>query len=600
MANPAAAPLTEDQLRQYWQDIAPAIADLDLSIDLWALLRQAWGQAPNRDSLPLTLGQTYERLAEKAAIHKRQGCYYTPTAIAQAMVEATVGRASRASNHQPPTILDPACGGGVFLVLAYRYLHQESAPLRAANGTPLLASLFGVDIDPNAVAVTRLALGLAVRLSPDSAGDNLTCLRHTICCGNTLVTGAVPARSLPPADPPFPWSNRQFSVVLGNPPYLDADAMSRHFPQWRTYCRDRFQTAKGNWDLFCVFIERALQLCEAGGWHSFVVPNKLASAEYAAPARSLLAARTIHQIWDYSRVSAFRAAVYPLAYVVRMQPVVAGHVACTAMATVEQAGATRYRCRRHFSSPQPWCLSASPQPWLSGPRGSMGDVLEVVGAASVADAYQLKPLIYNQPQGNNDFERANFKLVNSGTIDRYQHHWGQKTLRYLGDRYQHPVVSRAAIAAALPKRYRQAASPKLIIAGLTRHLECIWDAEGALLPGKSTTVILLSPTEAALGPVLLGLLNSALMTAYFQALFGGNALQGGYLRVGPPQVRSLPLPSGYPWPQGSPAVERLNRLIHQRQALTHASGARGCDALELRIEQLVRRLYDADGAMRKP
>jgi len=36
-------------------------------------------------------------------------------------------------------------------------------------------------------------------------------------------------------------------------------------------------------------------------------------------------------------------------------------------------------------------------------------------------------------------------------------------------------------------------------------------------------------------------LNSRLITFYYKTVFGGNKLQGGYLRIGPPQLRSIPI-----------------------------------------------------------
>ncbi|MGF1536266.1 MAG: Eco57I restriction-modification methylase domain-containing protein [Elainellaceae cyanobacterium] len=644
------------QLYRWWSALAPACtASLAVSIDLWALLLNAWQRCsktsgPSRlYALPVVLGQTYEAefSPSTATEHrKRRGRYYTPEAIAQFMVEATLGSACGAPS-RPPTVLDPSCGGGICLVLAYRYLLLHCRP--PEGDAQLLDYLFGVDIDPNAVAVTRLALALAAIGSPQSppfkggkpqAGGSkdgpeafslqeshskscspkvggwgaslsgetskllcaptFTNLSQTIRCGNALVRPA-PGRAAIALDlTPYPLQKTQFDVVLGNPPYLDSETMTRHLPHWRTYCRGgseasgartsgfrpggrRYQTAQGNWDLFCVFIERALELCREGGWHSFVVPNKLASAEYAAGARSLLGRCRLHHLRDYSRVKAFEAAVYPMVYVVQnSRDRSAGTFCYEVMATLTQPSETHRRCTSRVSSGGAWRL-ASRQSWVAQLQQcpKLGDAAAVTGAASVSEAYRLKPLIHEQPQPSNAFQ-----VVNSGTIDPYCHHWGHKPLRYLGDRYPHPVVSKSALALAFPKRHQQAASPKLIVAGLTRELECVWDDAGALLAGKSTTLILLREAEQ-LGPVLLGLLNSALMTAYVKAIFGGNALQGGYLRIGPPQVRSLPLPG-----RGLDAAlarEQLHQLVLQRRGLPH--GASAAAQIEAAIDREVCELY---------
>ena len=42
---------------------------------------------------------------------------------------------------------------------------------------------------------------------------------------------------------------------------------------------------------------------------------------------------------------------------------------------------------------------------------------------------------------------------------------------------------------------------------------------------------------------LLGVLNSKVIRFYITQVFGGNSLQGGYLRIGPPQLRQLPMPT---------------------------------------------------------
>ena len=40
---------------------------------------------------------------------------------------------------------------------------------------------------------------------------------------------------------------------------------------------------------------------------------------------------------------------------------------------------------------------------------------------------------------------------------------------------------------------------------------------------------------------MLGLMNSRLIDYYYAQVFGGDRLQGGYLRVGPPQIRTIPI-----------------------------------------------------------
>ena len=79
-----------------------------------------------------------------------------------------------------------------------------------------------------------------------------------------------------------------FDVVIINPPYIDSEWMTTHHPEARKYCASRYRAASGNWDIFCVFIEKALELCKPRGLASFIVPNKLGSADYASDVREIL------------------------------------------------------------------------------------------------------------------------------------------------------------------------------------------------------------------------------------------------------------------------------------------------------------------------
>src|SRR5690606_40001898 len=92
------------------------------------------------------------------------------------------------------------------------------------------------------------------------------------------------------------------------------------FPTLRSsdlYCTKVYESASGNWDLFCVFVERAVSLCKPGGLSSLIVPNKLGSTKYAEGARRVLTDHALASIRDYSDVPVFPVAVYPIIYVVK-------------------------------------------------------------------------------------------------------------------------------------------------------------------------------------------------------------------------------------------------------------------------------------------
>jgi hypothetical protein len=195
--------------------------------------------------------------------------------------------------------------------------------------------------------------------------------------------------------------------------------------------------------------------------------------------------------------------------------------------------------QRYFGmSERPWTIfsdinDASPIERIRAEFRPLNMVSTVLGAATVAEAYLIRPIIVEQIDVSTDTP----KVVNSGTIDRYSVLWGQKRLRYLGNSYLRPILDPDQIETLPKTRADQAMTPKIIVAGMTKVLECVVDLEGSFLAGKSTTII---STSLDLRYVL-AILNSKLIAFYYQATFGGDSLQGGYLRVGPPQLRTIPI-----------------------------------------------------------
>ncbi len=135
----------------------------------------------------------YAKIEEKPEVRKAGGVYYTPKYIVDYIVENTVGKlidGKTLKQVEKIKICDPACGSGSFLIGAYQFLldwhlkyymdNLQKRPARSSRKsgggkkdnplTPdgnlttadkkriLLNNIFGVDIDAQAVEVTKLNL----------------------------------------------------------------------------------------------------------------------------------------------------------------------------------------------------------------------------------------------------------------------------------------------------------------------------------------------------------------------------------------------------------------------------------------------------------
>ena len=326
----------------------------------------------------------------------------------------------------------------------------------------LLRHIYGVDIDPQAVEVTKLSLLLKVLEGESSQAIEaqlslfheraLPDLTNNVKCGNSLIGSDFymnEQMSLLTEDDRirinvFDWrrefrgifsSDGGFDAVIGNPPYLDSETMTQFTPEWRPYCVSKYRAASGNWDVFCVFIERALDLCRPGGRHSFIVPNKLGSANYAKNIRAIMAGEnSLDQVRDYASIPVFPVSVYPVVYSIGRQapddaiPISYERMAYNETGVVMPLRTEKLGRSRYFPPDgSPWPIFAdidvaSPVDRLRNCYAPLSAVASVHGAATVSEAYELAPLIQEARTGSS----ADLHVVNSGTIDRYVSLWGEE------------------------------------------------------------------------------------------------------------------------------------------------------------------------------
>ena len=289
------------------------------------------------------LGQVYERflgkvirltsgnravVEDKPEIKKAGGVYYTPTYIVDYIVKHTVGELVDGKKPGPRgavsklKILDPACGSGSFLIGAYQYLLDWHRDQYIADGPEkwakarnsrlyqrdggdwrlttderkriLLNNIYGVDIDPQAVEVTKLSLLLKVLEDENSATIRkqlalfhervLPDLGNNIKCGNSLIgPDFYEGQQMSLLDEEemyrvnvFDWEAEfseiigagGFDAVIGNPPYgyvvpaIQQGYFSKHY-QYQNHQKD----------LYLLFFERYGYFLKNHGLIGVIVSN---------------------------------------------------------------------------------------------------------------------------------------------------------------------------------------------------------------------------------------------------------------------------------------------------------------------------------------
>lgn len=332
-----------------------------------------------------------------------------------------------------------------------------------------------------------------------------------------------------------------FDVVIGNPPYVDSEEMTRSMPKLREYYTSKYETAKGNWDLFVLFIERAYTLADRNGYFSYIVPNKLIAAPYTKKIREKLLSFNIISLRDYSNVEVFKeAAVYPVVFRIsknndRNSVNIVVMDSLTTIKTDKEINCDTFYSDidwdKYFNTD---AVTLELMAKISNNK-SLKEYATVKGAATVNEAYLVKEIL--KENSTNEIDKDDFKFINTGTIDKYVSLWGIKDTRYIKGKYMNPYLKKDDLKSLSDTRLYETKNNKVIIGGMNKTLEAFYD-EGEYLAGKSTTIILDSKIDLK---YILAVLNSTLMSFYYSNQYNSMSLAGGFFRIGPPQIKDLPI-----------------------------------------------------------
>jgi type I restriction-modification system DNA methylase subunit/REP element-mobilizing transposase RayT len=76
-----------------------------------------------------------------------------------------------------------------------------------------------------------------------------------------------------------------FDVVIGNPPYTYRNAITK---EEKKYYKKKYESIKGNFDLYKIFIERIVNINKDNGYASFIIPNTFLTAKTYKKLREIL------------------------------------------------------------------------------------------------------------------------------------------------------------------------------------------------------------------------------------------------------------------------------------------------------------------------
>jgi len=551
------------------------------------------------------------KLDSASGKRKKMGIYYTPSYITDYIVKNTVGEYIKNMSIDEileVNIVDPACGSGSFLIRAFKevcdkveWLLKESkfsskwdlfrsykGRLNFGQKSDILRRcIYGVDLDEKAVELAQLNLLLKVFEGEerDLKVRKLPNLYENIQNGNSLIDDIKVA-----GDKAFNWhaqfkdvfDNGGFDIVVGNPPYVRSQLLKI---EDKKYFEKNYSSASNQYDLYILFIEKAINNLKQNGLLGFINPNKFLISDYGLKLRELIFNSTnLKYILDVSQLEVFDGiGTYPVIFILEKNNKKDKiKIVRNIKEQTEFSEEFRYEFLDKFDIEQKdkkmisLEVGETNKPILdrmeknSRLLGEITDVYRGIIPPSQED-YVLK-------QQKGICKRS----IRGRDIGKYYHLWKGEYLKY---------DSNLNI-----KKSEKFDGEKIILPRTTLSLKASLDIDNLSLVDR---IYYLKPKEDKfILKYLLGLINSKLIDFYYKSHFGASHLQGNYLDLKGVDLEKIPIRLPSP-SQEKIIVDLVNQMLELQKKYHDEKIIGGerdriksqIDSIDYEIDQEVYKLY---------
>ena len=344
-----------------------------------------------------------------------------------------------------------------------------------------------------------------------------------------------------------------FDLVIGNPPYISALNMKKQIPEEvRKIYKNDFVVNKGSVDMYILFFEKGLRLLRKNGVLVFITPSKYLSARYGIELRKFILSYSLEQLFDYSKTKVFESADVS-----------------TLITLIKNSKQSQF-VKTFFHSKKKVCSHINNKNLLTKlPENIWGillsedsnlinkiidnsvsakDFLDINASSTAGEAEEYLNYITEN--------KINPKLINTGTIRKYNSLWGIKKIKAKHINILTPYLDISKISERRANMYK---APKLIFSKLTKNIVATFDKYGEY--ASVNTNFILNPKDGYNLNFLAGYFNSSLFDYVFKKLFGGLSMYSS-IQVQAPQLRISPIPI-LDTPQKQQTAKQIEELVEE-------------------------------------
>ena len=453
-------------------------------------------------------------------------------------------------------ILDPASGSGRFLISAANFLYNIYKLLYknqndfSIKKKIIQTHLYGIDIDHQANIISNLRL--ANWLYEGSDTDPFDMMRSNLKILNIKKKlNQLDIRcNLFDEDFLLDFNQRNFSIILGNPPYIENKKITD--PQFKKHLNEKFVSAYKLFDLSVIFIEKSINILDQkNGVLSFLTTNKFLAADYGIKIREIILKNTqIREIINISSLNSFKQiSTYPIILFLKRGPNDSNFLSIQKFETIEQFSNHRGNKIHTFSQEK-----IQNFPKCAIPLSGNIELIDYIYSKykKLSEVFKDLKITYRPfgfidwvKESKNIIEKSNsyndLILLGTGNVNRY-HIDFDKYIKVAKNKYFHPFFQYG-------EKYRNIwtdlSSEKLIFREIAKNLSFVYDPGVFVnLTGLYFLQVSSFNTDQLFG--LLTILNSEILNTLFKSLYGTLHMSSGYLRFNGSFIKNLPIPGTIP------------------------------------------------------
>ncbi|MET4639581.1 BREX-2 system adenine-specific DNA-methyltransferase PglX [Mycetocola sp. 2940] len=249
------------------------------------------------------LGDLYQDLSDYA--RDTYALLQTPVFVEEFILDRTLKPAIEEFGLNGLKLIDPTCGSGHFLLGAFERLNElwkQQAPAMdpRTRVQHALDSVYGVDLNPFAVAIARFRLTVAALLATgEPTLVSAPAFGYHLAVGDSLLRSESPAQRLDLGDGEEPFGyetedvheyagilkTNQYHVVVGNPPYIPVKdkALNQKYRELYSTCYRKYALSAPFMELFFRLAKSTDAAGSGAGYVGKITSNSFMKREFGKP-----------------------------------------------------------------------------------------------------------------------------------------------------------------------------------------------------------------------------------------------------------------------------------------------------------------------------